>query len=246
MIMMSINSSLLIDNPHHHLLNTISDIVTVFISRKGICIIHVGWPLYRRYGHAYEAFKLIVVDPDTILFPSHVKGKVGLIFDCNLLEFMLVLKLIGTCQYFLLQVTKVVPALTDEVKDDLIKNIRRRMTPQPMKIRANIEMKCFQFDGVLHIKEAMRIAEASGNDDCPFKIKLVSAPLYVLTTQTLDKFSSEQGIRVLTDAIEACTRKKYRKLNESCQEVNGDYDSEEEDTRMGEIDVEGPSGVHEQ
>lgn len=45
-----------------------------------------------------------------------------------------------------------VPALTDEVKEALIKNIRRRMTPQPLKIRADIEMKCFQFDGVIHIK----------------------------------------------------------------------------------------------
>lgn len=44
------------------------------------------------------------------------------------------------------------PAISDEVKDALVKNIRRRMTPQPLKIRADIEMKCFQFDGVLHIK----------------------------------------------------------------------------------------------
>nr|GEY83948.1 eukaryotic translation initiation factor 2 subunit alpha homolog [Tanacetum cinerariifolium] len=29
--------------------------------------IHVGWPLYRKYGHAFEAFKLVVSDPDTIL-----------------------------------------------------------------------------------------------------------------------------------------------------------------------------------
>lgn len=33
----------------------------------------------------------------------------------------------------------------------------------------------------------MRRAEASGTDDCPVKIKLVAPPLYVLTTQTLDK-----------------------------------------------------------
>ena len=45
-----------------------------------------------------------------------------------------------------------VPAVTPEVKDSLVKNIRRRMTPQPLKIRADVEMKCFQFDGVLHIK----------------------------------------------------------------------------------------------
>ena len=45
-----------------------------------------------------------------------------------------------------------VPAISEEVKDALVKNIRRRMTPQPLKIRADIEMKCFQFDGVIHIK----------------------------------------------------------------------------------------------
>lgn len=45
-----------------------------------------------------------------------------------------------------------VPALSEKVKDVLVKNIRRRMTPQPLKIRADIEMKCFQFDGVIHIK----------------------------------------------------------------------------------------------
>ena len=35
----------------------------------------------------------------------------------------------------------------------------------------------------------MRKAEAAGNKDCPVKIKLVAPPLYVLTTQTLDKVS---------------------------------------------------------
>lgn len=33
----------------------------------------------------------------------------------------------------------------------------------------------------------MRRAEEAGTDDCPVKIKLVAPPLYVLTTQTLDK-----------------------------------------------------------
>jgi translation initiation factor 2 alpha subunit (eIF-2alpha) len=35
----------------------------------------------------------------------------------------------------------------------------------------------------------MKKAEAAGNDNCPVKIKLVAPPLYVLTTQTLDKVS---------------------------------------------------------
>jgi len=39
----------------------------------------------------------------------------------------------------------------------------------------------------LALQEAMRKAEAAGNDDCPVNIKLVAPPLYVLTTHTLDK-----------------------------------------------------------
>ncbi|XP_016497175.1 eukaryotic translation initiation factor 2 subunit alpha homolog [Nicotiana tabacum] len=205
--------------------------------------VHVGWPLYRKYGHAIEAFKLIVNDPDPILnsLTREIKetGPDGQ------------------------EVTKVVPALSEKVKDVLVKNIRRRMTPQPLKIRADIEMKCFQFDGVIHIKEAMRKAEAAGNQDCPVKIKLVAPPVYVLNAQTLDK---EQGIAVLSKAIAACTQEIERhkgkltvkeapravseredkllaeqmaKLGRENEERSGDEDSEEEeDTGMGEIDLE--------
>ncbi|PSS32514.1 Eukaryotic translation initiation factor 2 subunit alpha like [Actinidia chinensis var. chinensis] len=205
--------------------------------------VHVGWPLYRKYGHAFEAFKVIVNDPDSVI--NSLTREI---------------KEIGPDGQ---AVTKVVPAMTEEVKDALVKNIRRRMTPQPLKIRADIEMKCFQFDGVLHIKEAMRKAEAAGNKDCPVKIKLVAPPSYVLNTQTLDK---EQGIAILNKAITACSEEIERhkgkltvkeaaravseredkllaeqmaKLGRENEEVSGDEDSEEEeDTGMGDVDLE--------
>jgi len=44
----------------------------------------------------------------------------------------------------------------------------------------------------------MRKAEAAGNDDCPVKIKLVAPPLYVLTTQTLDKVSIYLPLLILS------------------------------------------------
>lgn len=210
--------------------------------------VHVGWPLYRKYGHAFEAFKLVVNDPDSVL-------------DSLTRE----VKEVGPNGQ---EITKVVPALAEDIKDSLVKNIRRRMTPQPLKIRADIEMKCFQFDGVLHIKEAMRKAEAAGNKDCPVKIKLVAPPAYVLNTQTLDK---EQGISVLNKAIEACTEEIARhsgkltvkeaaravseredkllaehmaKLGRENEEISGDEGSEEEeDTGMGDIDLENSGSV---
>ncbi|KAL3524007.1 hypothetical protein ACH5RR_016841 [Cinchona calisaya] len=230
------NKSKLVHSIMRHVAETMSiDLEDLYI--------HVGWPLYRKYGHAFEAFKLIVNDPDSVLSSlTHEVKEVGP--DGQ-------------------EVTKVVPAISEEVKDALVKNIRRRMTPQPLKIRADIEMKCFQFDGVLHIKEAMRKAEAAGNKDCPVKIKLVAPPAYVLNTQTLDK---EQGMAILNKAIEACTEEIERqkgiltvkeapravseredkllaehmaKLGRENDEVSGDEDSEEEeDTGMGEIDVE--------
>lgn len=64
---------------------------------------------------------------------------------------------------------------------------RRRLTPQPIKVRADVEMTCFSYDGVEKIKDAMRAAQACSTDACPVMMKLVAAPRYVLTTQTLDK-----------------------------------------------------------
>ena len=46
-----------------------------------------------------------------------------------------------------------------QVKEALLKNIKRRMTPQPLKIRADVELTCFHYDGIEHIKDAMRAAE---------------------------------------------------------------------------------------
>lgn len=43
------------------------------------------------------------------------------------------------------------------------------------------------YNNIMNLQEAMKKAEAEGSDDCPVKIKLVAPPLYVLTTQTLDK-----------------------------------------------------------
>jgi translation initiation factor 2 alpha subunit (eIF-2alpha) len=48
-----------------------------------------------------------------------------------------------------------IECLTDEVKDAIMKNIRRRMTPQPVKIRADVELTCFSYDGILHIQVHM-------------------------------------------------------------------------------------------
>lgn len=121
----------------------------------------IGWPLNKKYGHAIDAFKLSITNPEVwneVTFKSEV------------------------------------------IKDELHTYISKRLTPQPTKVRADIEVTCFGYDGIDAVKDALRTAEAKSSQDTQVKVKLVSPPLYVLTCQTLDK---NIGISILEDAIKA-------------------------------------------
>lgn len=77
--------------------------------------------------------------------------------------------------------------------------VKRRLAPQPVKIRADIEVTCFTYEGIDAIKLALHAGEASGSQEVPIKIKLIAPPMYVMTTMTLDK---DLGIDRLNRAIE--------------------------------------------
>jgi translation initiation factor 2 subunit 1 len=53
------------------------------------------------------------------------------------------------------------------------------------------------------VQDAMRKAEAVSTEETEVKMKLVAPPLYVLTTQTLDK---AEGLDLLGKACEACQK----------------------------------------
>ena len=95
------------------------------------------------------------------------------------------------------------PAVNSEVKEALVKDIRRRMTPQPLKIRADVELTCFAYDGVMHIKAAMRAALGKSHPQeggIKIAVSLVASPLYVVTCSTLDK---DAGIALVDEAVAA-------------------------------------------
>jgi len=119
----------------------------------------IGWPLNKRYGHANDAFKLSITNPDVwndITFPS------------------------------------------EAVKDELQSYISKKLMPHPTKVRADVEVTCFKYDGIDAVKEALRKAEAKNTAETQVKVKLVSPPHYVLTSQCLDK---AMGIQLLEEAI---------------------------------------------
>ncbi|EGF78719.1 hypothetical protein BATDEDRAFT_30462 [Batrachochytrium dendrobatidis JAM81] len=128
----------------------------------------VIWPLYKKFGHAYEVFKLALTEPETIFAD----------FDLPL-----------------------------NVKRELIGNIRRRLTPQAIKIRADIECTCFGYDGIDAIKAALLAGEACSTAAVPIKIKLVAPPLYVMITNSLEKVEGvetmERAITTIEETIKA-------------------------------------------
>lgn len=119
-----------------------------------------GWPLYKAYGHAYEAFKLAISDPVSAFKSVQID---------------------------------------DETKEVLLSIVKRRLTPQPIRFRADVEITCFSYDGIDAIKDAIRAGLAFDTPELPFKIKLVAAPLYDFVATALDK---EKGIELLNQAIE--------------------------------------------
>ncbi|KAI0021046.1 translation initiation factor 2, alpha subunit [Xylariomycetidae sp. FL0641] len=87
---------------------------------------------------------------------------------------------------------------SEAVAEELKSYIGKRLTPQPIKVRADVEVTCFAYDGIDAIKTALRTAEATNTEENQVKVRLVSHPLFVLTNTCLDK---NVGIARLEEAI---------------------------------------------
>ncbi|OMJ10799.1 Eukaryotic translation initiation factor 2 subunit alpha [Smittium culicis] len=97
--------------------------------------------------------------------------------------------------------------LAPDVLEDLIFNIKRRLTPQPVKIRADVEVSCYGYQGVDAIKKALKAGEDCSTDEVPIKVKLIAPPMYVLTTNSLNKTAGteimDKAISVIEETIKA-------------------------------------------
>jgi len=128
----------------------------------------IGWPLYKKYGHAYDAFRLAISDEKNAGDPFA---------DID---------------------------VPQDLKDEIKTYITRRLAPQPIKIRSDIEVSCFTYEGIDAIREALFAGMECGTDNSQIKIKLIAPPIYVVSTTTLEK---EVGIALLNKAIDVIREK---------------------------------------
>eukprot|EP00708_Paratrimastix_pyriformis_P002434 GAFH01001180.1.p1 GENE.GAFH01001180.1~~GAFH01001180.1.p1 ORF type:complete len:356 (+),score=96.11 GAFH01001180.1:159-1070(+) len=120
----------------------------------------IAWPLYKKYGHAYDAFKQAIADQDRVF--------AGIEIEPPVFEY-------------------------------LMQMIRRRLTPTPVRIRADIEVTCFSYEGIEAIKNALLAAESVSNEEVKIEAKVIAAPLYGLFSTVLAK---ERGIAAINAAVE--------------------------------------------
>jgi len=127
----------------------------------------IGWPLYKKYGHAFDAFKLAISD-DAVGDPLE---------DID---------------------------IPQDLKDELKSYILRRLAPQQVKIRSDIEVSCFTYEGIDAIREALFSGMEQSTESMKIKINLIAPPIYVLSTMTYEK---DAGIALLQKAIDTIGEK---------------------------------------
>ncbi|XP_003707483.1 eukaryotic translation initiation factor 2 subunit alpha [Megachile rotundata] len=94
--------------------------------------------------------------------------------------------------------------LDEHTKEVLLNNIKRKLTSQAVKIRADVEVACYGYEGIDAVKAALKAGLALSTDELPIKINLIAPPLYVMTTSTPEK---QDGLKALSDAIDVIQNK---------------------------------------
>lgn len=152
----------------------------------------IGWPLYEKYEHALDAFKLAVVEPDTVLG--------GL-------------------------------TMTPEIRQSLLKVIKNRLAPQPLKIRADFSVTCFEYEGIDAIKAALMAGMQLANENVKIDIRLIAAPLYVMVLTTVDKNTglntASASLKRIADEIKSRGGNYMIKEGPHILNATGDHDLEE-------------------
>ncbi|CCL98753.1 uncharacterized protein FIBRA_00758 [Fibroporia radiculosa] len=126
----------------------------------------IAWPLGKKYGHPYDAFKLALTEQETVF--SSLSSPVQ-----------------------------------PSTLNILTATIARRLTPQPIKLRADIELTCYTPAGIDAIKKALRAGERESSEAVPIKAKLVAPPLYVLSTNATDKYAAVDRLERAIESIQS-------------------------------------------
>jgi len=138
--------------------------------------------------------------------------------------------------------------------------------PQAVKVRSDIEVSCYSYEGIDAVKQALKEGLTFSTEEMPIKINLIAPPLYVVSTTTLERelaletlnkanavikesieknkgnFVIKMEPKVVTDTDEAELTKELARLEQMNAEVDGDDSpDEDDDSSEGEEEEETPA-----
>merc|ERR1712032_214784 len=158
------------------------------------------WPLYKNHDSAFEAFR------------KHVSEEVNLWDE---LDFG--------------QPGRDLSEMADKLKEDIEVNLRRRLIQQMLRIRAKMDVSCFEYAGIDAIRAALLEGLTASREDCELKIKLIAHPLFVVSAMCRDR---ELGMRTVEESM-GLVEKKIKELGgefdvKARPEIVGPEDKNEE------------------
>lgn len=118
------------------------------------------------------------------------------------------------------------------VKDELMKILKERLLPQPVKIRADFKLTCETFEGIDAIREALLNGRKKGTEKIPIKFTIIGSPLYECSLTTANK---KEGIELMNQALDEVKRTIKEKKGNYFLETNPMVVGEDEKTVSEQI-----------
>jgi len=111
------------------------------------------------------------------------------------------------------------------------------LSPQPVKIRADFEVTCFEVEGVEGIRAALLAGESLTTPDISIKVNLIAPPTYVISTNTLKKTEAFEMIAKSLDKIKETIESKKGKFKLIAQaRIIGEKHDRELEMKLKELE----------
>lgn len=129
-----------------------------------------GWDLYDKFEHAYDAFKLILQEPDLVFSKINI---------------------------------------SERSKEELVKNINKKMAATPIKLRSRFNLQCYTYEGIEAIRESLLEAKNAMKDEQPpLVFQMIAPPQYKCEIVILDKNQGIEKIERAVGIIQAAIKKR--------------------------------------
>lgn len=147
---------------------------------------NVTWPLYTSHGHAHNALKLAVANPEAVFAALNMPPVPA--------------KLLNNPEY----------KGARTLREHLELQIKHKLKAQAAKIRADVNVTCYKREGIDAIRAVLRHGAAEGLKEpaLPIQITISAPPLYVIRSHAENRDEGLKKLRDIIDSMRALMQEK--------------------------------------